>query len=150
MSAQSLSPPTSHGEQADSLSEVDTATDLSHLLTTTAMLFRSATAERTNTERFQRLSDRAQELVTRLAEIADGKGKPETQLPYRQLIPVRVWRSGTAGSDQLAELITSVPDTVKRVLAGQRDIDLLTSASVLEQAAARLRDHATRLLSNQR
>lgn len=136
----------SHGEEAGRMGGVSQATELSQLLSTTAVLFRGLAARRLDGDRLSRLSDAAKRLVRALADIAEGQTKEPAELPYRQLVPLRVWQMTIEETD-LADLATSIPSLVDDALIGKVDASRLSeSASRLEIASERLKGHATRVL----
>lgn len=136
----------SHGEEAGRMGGVGQATELSQLLSTTAVLFRGLAADRLHGERLSRLSDAAERLVVVLGEISEGQSKDASELPYRQLVPLRVWQV-TFEKTELTDLATTLPSLVEAAVSGNADsAELSQSAARLEQASDRLRQHATQVL----
>ena len=70
----------SHGEDAGRMGGVGQATELSQLLSTTAVLFRGLAADRLRGERLNRLSHAAKRLVLVLGEISEGQRKDPSEL----------------------------------------------------------------------
>lgn len=108
----------SHGEEAERLREAREASELARLAATTALLLDLVTRSGGVNEDLSALVEDKERLLERLASIVDGAKRQERDLPYRQLVPVRVWRKATEGDDQLRELAEAAPGQIARILSG--------------------------------
>lgn len=141
----------SHGQEADVLRQGSEAADLSFLASTTALLFRAA-AKRQSTEGMARLLERARTFALTLREIQHEGAKKEPDLPYRQLVPVRIWRTVRVRAAQFDSdydrLLQTVPTLIEQLSEGTADrAYLIVVADDLDRLATLLREQTAQALN---
>src|ERR1017187_4723203 len=98
----------SHRHEADVLSSATQASDLSYLASTAALYLRMMLLRQQEVGNLPKLLETTRSLASVLHEILSGQATPDRELPYRQLLPVRVWRQATPSIPNLAKLVTQL------------------------------------------
>jgi len=93
------------------------------------------------------LVDYAHQLASTLQNLQQVKDRSEPDVPYRQLVPVRVWRKVIEEQLRLDHLAEELPSFIDDALAGQAPrARLLSIASELESAASLFREQSAEAL----
>ena len=145
----STAPPVSRsqGQEADLLRRSRAASELSFLAASTS-LFLDAVAKRGNGQGMQRLAANGQHFTSRVKEMFEDENIRDADLPFRQLVPLRVWKQASNDSPELRALASRLPALLDRALHGQADPAELTSAArVLDDAAERFREQSILMVS---
>lgn len=129
------------GEEAELLRIGTEASDLAFYASSTALLLRGI-AKRGSARGLDRLVAVARDLVTALPTLQQRKAVSDAQLPYRQLIPVRVWRRVSDRDTELENLAQSLPQYLDTTLSEGPQSDVLDVAQRLERLATLLREQA--------
>ena len=136
------------GYEADLLRSGSEASDLSFLASSTSLLMRGL-AKRGSADGMSGLVDTAQKLLATLKDIREGQGKQERDLPYRQLVPVRIWKRASEQAPEFAAFADGLPDLLGRALSGEFDkTKLIEAAQQLEIAATLLREQSAQTLNS--
>ncbi|MBW3578779.1 MAG: hypothetical protein KY462_13765 [Actinobacteria bacterium] len=138
----------SHGDEAERLEDAKQATELADLSSSTALLLSLLTDENIDiVPPIRSLLSSGHELTERLRKIASGVGKDDRDLPYRQLIPVRVWEASTAPeSTNASELAESLSSLLEAIEHNKRPANLQQMSEMLEYLSSRLQSFSSKKL----